>query len=138
MKLTSFLLLPIILIPNPSMFPCASRRSKGVAYAMMDGITNGLIGALKSLAGQKTISEANIGAYRSLCLPFVAFSWQALHPVPRGTLAIAATTSSDVPPPLCCVPCADMSAQCHTCHESLAALILWICIIAFTTLHAGP
>lgn len=37
-------------------------RTKGVSYAMMDGITNGLIGALKSLAGQKTISEANIGA----------------------------------------------------------------------------
>jgi len=110
-----------------------------VAYAMMDGITNGLIGALKSLAGQKTISEANIGAYRSLCLSFVALSWQALYPVPRGTLAIAATTSSDVPPPPCCVPSAHMSAQCHTCRESLAtALILWICIIAFTTLHAGP
>lgn len=43
------------------------RRSKGVAYAMMDGITNGLIGALKSLAGQKTISEANIdGALRDV------------------------------------------------------------------------
>lgn len=40
-------------------------RSKGVAVAMMDGITAGLIGALKGITGQKTISEANIdGALR--------------------------------------------------------------------------
>lgn len=40
-------------------------RSKGVAVAMMDGITSGLIGALKGITGQKTISEANIdGALR--------------------------------------------------------------------------
>lgn len=44
-------------------------RSKGVAVAMMDQITSGLIGALKSLGGQKTISEDNIdGALRCVWL----------------------------------------------------------------------
>lgn len=40
-------------------------RSQGVAVAMMDQITSGLIGAMKSLTGKKTISEDNIdGALR--------------------------------------------------------------------------
>ena len=40
-------------------------RSRGVATAMLDQITDGLIGALKGLAGQKTITEENIdGALR--------------------------------------------------------------------------
>lgn len=50
-------------------------RSKGVAVAMMDQITSGLIGALKSLGGQKTISEDNIdGALRCVCCMVAWFS----------------------------------------------------------------
>lgn len=65
---------PVLTLPpchHPSILcrPMATRprqvRSKGLAVAMMDQITSGLIGALKGITGQKTISEANIdGALR--------------------------------------------------------------------------
>lgn len=35
-------------------------RRRGEAYAIMDQLTEGLVGALKVITGQKTISENNV------------------------------------------------------------------------------
>lgn len=37
-------------------------RSRGVAYAMLDSLTDSLVGVMRTLQGKKTISEDNIEA----------------------------------------------------------------------------